>query len=231
MMMTASTGLFLSALVVGFIGSGTHCVGMCSGIMGALAVNIRQGGRRVWPFLVTYNIGRVMSYGMAGAVLGAFGHTLMAAVPGYTVTSVGDRVAAVFMVALGLFLGGWWRALGRLEVWGGRAFAYLRPIGQRFLPVKTLPQALGLGLVWGFLPCGLVYSVLAWALVSGSALRGGVMMLIFGMATWPGLLAVGRAARFGAFLRLPRVRKVLAALIVGYGLVSLMIPMAGMPMG
>lgn len=229
-MMPTSAGLFLSALVVGLIGSGTHCVGMCSGIMGALSLNIRRESARVWPFLVAYNVGRVVSYGAAGVVLGAFGHTLMAAVPGTNVTSVGGRVAALFMVMLGLFLGGWWRALGRLEVWGGRIFAHVRPIGQRFLPVKTLPQALGLGLVWGFLPCGLVYSVLAWALVSGSAVRGGVMMLIFGAATWPALLAVGNAARFGAFLRQPRVRKVLAALIVGYGVVSLVMPMAGMPM-
>lgn len=224
--MPASSGLWVSALVVGLIGSGTHCIGMCGGIMGALAANIRKDQARVWPFLFAYNIGRIVSYALAGAVLGAFGHGVMTAVPGPGVAAVGDRIAALFMVALGLFLGGWWGALGRLETWGGRAFAYLRPVGQRFLPVTSLWQALGLGLVWGFLPCGLVYSVLAWALVSGSAARGAGLMAIFGLATWPGLLALGSVRRFGAWVRRPSVRKVLAALIVGYGLVSLISPLA-----
>ncbi len=224
--MPALSGLWVSALVVGLIGSGTHCIGMCGGIMGALAANIRKDQARVWPFLFAYNIGRIVSYALAGAVLGGFGHRLMAAVPGPGVAAVGDRIAALFMVALGLFLGGWWRALGRLETWGGHAFAYLRPLGQRFLPVTNLRQALGLGLVWGFLPCGLVYSVLAWALVSGSAVRGAGLMAIFGLATWPGLLALGSARRFSAWVRRPSVRKALAALIVGYGLVSLISPLA-----
>lgn len=194
--------------------------------MGALAANIRKDQPRVWPFLLAYNVGRILSYALAGALLGAFGHRIMAAVPGPGVAAVGDRIAALFMVALGLFLGGWWQALAYLERWGGRAFAYLRPLGQRFLPVTTLRQALGLGLVWGFLPCGLVYSVLAWALVSGSAERGAGLMVVFGLATWPGLLVLANVRRLGLWVRRPAVRKALAALIVGYGLISLITPLA-----
>ncbi len=221
-----AAGLWLSALFVGLIGSGTHCLGMCGGIMGALSVNIRRDGRSACPYLLAYNLGRVMSYTLAGAVLGGLGHGLVAAVPGAAVASLGDRIAALFMVALGLFLGGWWRVLGRLEAWGARGFAYIRPLGERLMPVTRLPQALALGVLWGFLPCGLVYSVLAWALASGSALKGAALMAIFGLATAPGLLTLGGTQRLALVLRKRSVRQALAALVVVYGLVSFVTPLA-----
>ena len=80
-------------------------------------------------------------------------------------------VAGLFMVALGLYLGGWWFGLSRLEEAGGRIWRRIEPLGRRFLPVTTPYRAFALGLVWGWLPCGLVYSVLIWAMAAADYRR------------------------------------------------------------
>ena len=129
------------------------------------------------------------------------------------------------MLLLGLYLAGWWPALAAVEKLGGRLWRHLEPLGRRLLPVRNPLQAFGLGLIWGWLPCGLVYAALAWALASGSAATGAVRMLAFGLGTLPMLLALGTAAeRLGRIVRHPRLRQAAGGIILAFGLYTLLAP-------
>jgi sulfite exporter TauE/SafE len=201
------TELVTSAFIIGLLG-GVHCVAMCGGIVGALnlhgrhgdPVRLGPGGAAVAggvglaaqvPIHLAYSAGRIASYGMAGAIAGGVGGTaalLDAVIPVQVALAV---VANGLVVLLGLYLAGLGRAVAGLERWGTALWRRISQFGGRFLPVDTVPRALGIGAVWGWLPCGLVYSVLALALLSGSAGQGALVMLAFGLGTVPNLLAAG----------------------------------------
>jgi sulfite exporter TauE/SafE len=126
------------------------------------------------------------------------------------------------MVALGLYLGGWWQGLVQLERAGGHVWARLEPLGRRLLPVTSPAQALLLGLVWGWLPCGLVYSVLVWSIATSDPVYGAALLLSFGVGTLPNLLAMGAlAAGLSARVRDPRTRHVAGAVVILFGVYSL----------
>jgi hypothetical protein len=214
-----------SAFVVGLLG-GVHCVGMCGGIVAALTFGLPPERRSalggLLPYLLAYNAGRIVSYAAAGAIMGAAGVLLA----GFLPVEVAQRallvVAALFMVAMGLYLAGWWRGLARLEAAGGALWRRIEPLGRGLMPVRRPGQAFALGLLWGWLPCGLVYSVLVWAVSSGSALQGMLLLLAFGLGTLPNLLAMGAAAGLVArYAREPRVRATAGALVVAFGLYTL----------
>ncbi|MCW9057425.1 MAG: sulfite exporter TauE/SafE family protein [Gammaproteobacteria bacterium] len=215
---------YLAAFLVGLLG-GVHCVGMCGGIVGALALGLPREVRdsaRMLPYLLAYNLARIASYTLAGALLGGVGY-LAAHWSGLRHAQLGLQVlAALFMIALGLYLAGWWLGLARLERVGGRVWQRIEPLGRRFLPVRTPAQAFLLGLLWGWLPCGLVYSVLVWSISRGDAIEGGMLMLSFGLGTLPTLLLMGMAAtRLSAFVRHIWVRRVAGMLVMGFGLWTL----------
>jgi len=162
-----------SAFIIGLLG-GVHCFGMCGGIMNALTFAIpsseTNGSQRsVWQqgrTLLLYNLGRIFSYSVAGAIIGSLGWWLQGS---NTVAMLVLRViAGLMLIAMGLYLAGWWRGLVRLEQAGGHLWKYLQPLGNRLIPVTRPWQALLLGSVWGWLPCGLVYSTLVLAATSGS---------------------------------------------------------------
>ena len=215
----------LSALLVGFFG-GVHCVGMCGGIVGALTLGLPEHLRNrpagAWPFHIAYNLGRITSYTLAGALAGGLGAGLLQLTELRQAQLVLQVIAALFMLALGLYLGGWWAGLVRVERLGGHLWRRLEPLGRRLLPVASPPQAFALGLVWGWLPCGLVYSVLIWSLAAGSAREGAQLMLAFGLGTLPNLLLMGAlAAQLGSFVRQPWPRRVAGGLVLAFGLVLL----------
>lgn len=207
-----------SALVLGLLGSG-HCLGMCGGLMGALtlAIPAEQRNRRL-RLLVAYNLGRVLSYAAAGLVLGLAGWAVAS-----TPLALGMRVlAAALLIAMGLYLAGWWSGLTRVEGLGRGLWRRLQPLATRLLPVSSLPRALLLGALWGWLPCGLVYSTLLWAASQGDAGHSAVLMLAFGIGTWPVLLATGLAAeRVTALLRRRSVRRAGGLLVMLFGLWTL----------
>ncbi len=214
-----------SAFVVGLLG-GVHCVGMCGGIVTALTFGLpaerRQRVGAMLPFLLAYNTGRIASYTLAGALMGGAGLLLAQLAPVQTAQRVLLVVAALFMVAMGLYIAGWWTGLGRLERLGGALWRRLEPYGRRLLPVQQPGQALALGALWGWLPCGLVYSALVWAVSSGGAWQGAALMLAFGLGTLPNLLLMGAAA--GAISRLarrPLIRQVAGAAVLLFGLWTL----------
>lgn len=218
--MESSLG-FLAAFLIGLTG-GVHCVGMCGGIVGALTLGLPLVRERPLlarlPFLLAYNTGRIASYVAAGALAGGVGAWAANLVSVHRAQLGLQVVAGLFMILLGLYLAGWWPVLGHLERAGGVLWRRIEPLGRRLLPVRTLPQALGIGLVWGWLPCGLVYSALVWAIGAGGAGKGALLLLGFGLGTLPALLAMGTAAvALANWARRPIMRRAAGTLVVLFG--------------
>lgn len=215
----------IAAFLVGLLG-GIHCVGMCGGIVATLTAGLPASRRArlatQLPLQLGYNLGRIAGYTLAGALMGALGVVAIQFLPLHLAQRVLYGIAAVFMILLGLYLGGWWRGLVRLERIGAVLWRRIEPLGRRLLPIRNGWQALGVGLVWAWLPCGLVYSVLIWAVSSGGPLQGAALMLAFGLGTLPNLLGIGllagAAARFSEQIWM---RHVAGALVLGFGLFAL----------
>jgi hypothetical protein len=211
---------FLTALMIGLLGS-PHCLGMCGGIVGALNVGSPNSApsyavRAAHHFF--YNSGRITTYVLAGTLAGLVG-ALISQSALVTVVPIGRLIAGLFMIALGFYLAGWSQVITRLEKAGFHIWKRIEPFGRRFLPANTPLHAFGLGLVWGWLPCGLVYSALALAIVSASPGQGALIMLGFGLGTLPMLLAMGSAADILLRItRKPIMRQAAGACIVLFGI-------------
>ena len=214
----------IAAALVGLLG-GVHCLAMCGGIVGALTLSLKseqQGRAASLPYLLSYNLGRISSYTAAGAIAGGIGVMLAGIVSLQYAQQVLLLLAALFMLAMGLYLGGWWMGLTRIERLGGHAWRHIEPMGRKLLPVRSLKQAFLLGLLWGWLPCGLVYSVLIWATTAGSALNGALLMFSFALGTLPNLLLMGTAANWlSAHTRKPVIRRLAGGLVICFGLYML----------
>ncbi len=215
----------LTALVVGLLG-GVHCVGMCGGVVSMLTMGLAPEHRgrlgAVLPMQLGYNLGRVLGYTLMGALLGALGGALVQSAALHWVQRALYLLAALVMIALGLYLGGWWRGLTAVERAGGLLWRRIEPLGRRLLPIRGWWQAVSVGLVWAWLPCGLVYSMLILALGTGSAAQGGLVMLAFGIGTLPNLLGIGLLAGAAArYLELRSLRMAAGLLVIGFGCVAL----------
>ncbi|MCP5221493.1 MAG: sulfite exporter TauE/SafE family protein [Zoogloeaceae bacterium] len=213
---------YIAVFLIGLLG-GTHCVGMCGGIVSALTVQIPGQVKRQWPIHLAYNLGRISTYAMLGALFGAIG-TLGLLFEDFLPIQMGLYIMAnLMLVALGVYLTGFTRLLAPLERAGQSLWRRVQPLTRRFLPVRGLRQALPLGLLWGFLPCGLVYSVLATALVTGSAAGGASLMLAFGLGTLPNLMLAGMLLkRLQGVTRRPWVRTFAGAVVLGFGVFGLL---------
>lgn len=220
--MIPDSATFISAFVVGLLGA-VHCVGMCGGIVGVLSIGSEKLTVRMRLLRTfAYNAGRIASYATAGAIAGLAGQTVGGLLPRGAARPLAMSISAVFAILLALYLVGRGAMLVRLERFGGRLWRYLKPVGQRFIPARNLKQAFGLGVVWGWLPCGLVYTALAWALVSGSPVRGALLMLGFGLGTLPALTGMGMAGSWIlAWRDRPLVRYTAGLALVGFAATAL----------
>lgn len=228
------TGLDLPPLAAAFIFGllgGAHCIGMCGGIMSALTFAVPPSMRspaRLGGLLLGYNLGRIVSYMIAGALVASLGTLLGGAHDGLRLAL--QIVAAGMLILMALYLANWWRGLTRIEALGRRLWRHLEPLGRRLMPVVRIPQSIALGAVWGWLPCGLVYSMLAWSLAGGDPWRGAALMGAFGLGTLPALLVTGVAARqMSALIRHPATRTLAALLIISFALWQLwqLLPSSG----
>lgn len=212
----------LAVLLTGLLG-GAHCVGMCGGIVAAMSLH--ADARATPAFHVLYSLGRIGSYTLAGGVAGLLGSAAFLSESLYPLQVGLYAAAQLVLVLLGLYLAGLDQHVLWLERGGALIWRRLQPVLGRVLPVRTPGQALVAGALWGWLPCGLVYSVLVSALASGSAMNGAVLLLAFGLGTLPNLLLMGWAAeRLRTWTRLPWVRRVsgLAVGLMGlWGLLAL----------
>lgn len=218
-------GIYLTAFLVGLLG-GVHCLSMCAGLVSSLTLGldpkVRGNTLRMAPYQLAYNLGRIAGYGVAGAIVGGFGALLLQLGSIQTAQRVLYGLAGLAMILLGLYLGGWWRILGATERLGIHLWRRLEPLGRKLLPVRRIPDALLLGFLWAWIPCGLVYSVLITAVSTGSPLDGALLMLAFGAGTLPNLLGIGLLA--GAAARLaerPWLRQGAGLLVIAFGIHAL----------
>lgn len=213
---------YLGAFLVGLTG-GVHCIGMCGGIVTALtstsAVNQQQSDTQRFIILLGYNIGRIVSYSLAGALVGGLGASV------FSLTDLDHSrqfmllVAALFMLALGLYLAGVWHGITYVERYGKYLWRYIEPLSRPFIPADNFAKALPLGFFWGWLPCAMVYTILVWAVSSGSAQQGALLMLAFGLGTLPNLLAMGYlATRLAVLPRRPMIQKAVGLLLASMAL-------------
>jgi sulfite exporter TauE/SafE len=236
----------LPVFVIGLLG-GVHCVGMCGGIVSAFAVS--APGRRPLPATITstgslfsaaadsgvrvfaFNAGRIVAYAAAGAFAGLVG-SVPALINLASVQTAAYWLANLMLLALGLTLMNLWHGLSRIESLGQFAWRRVQPLMRRLLPVRTPWQALALGTLWGWVPCGLVYSVLMTALLTGSVSQGALVMLAFGLGTLPLLFSMGIAgASLRPWLQRPAVRAIAGLIVLAFGLLGLVRLGTGMSHG
>jgi len=209
-----------TAFILGLLG-GAHCLGMCGGIAATVSLSTEGGGRGSL-LLAGYNTGRIVSYTAAGALVGS----LSWLVSDESNLIAMRTLAGLMLIAMGLYVAQWWQGLSRLEQAGGAAWKYLRPYASRLLPVKNLSQALMLGALWGWLPCGLVYSTLIWASAAADWQSSASLMAAFGAGTLPTMLLTGLLAQQVKQLLQQRATKhIFGMLIIFFGLYT--IPWAG----
>jgi len=214
---------FLSAFLVGLLGGG-HCVGMCGGIVSAVSMHLPNQTKNQPKilFLIAYNAGRILSYTLAGVLAGLLGASSFFLNHVLPIQHLLYFISSLILILLGLYLAGFWYGITYIENAGRSLWEKLQPYSKRFIPVQNLKQSFALGGLWGWLPCGLVYSVLIAAIATGNAISGGLLMLAFGLGTLPTLLAMGMTAvRLKATLQNIWVRRGSGLLVLGFGLVGI----------
>jgi sulfite exporter TauE/SafE len=235
----------LPFFVAGLVGS-VHCVGMCGGIVGAFSV---AAPRRAFPVAVVaahapamaldgagrvlaYNAGRIGSYMAAGALAGGLLGGVRQLAGAAPLQLAAYWLANLMLVALGLYLMNAWQGLARLESLGKLLWSRLQPLTRHLLPIDHPGKALALGALWGWLPCGMVYSMLMSAMLSGSASGGAAVMLAFGLGTLPALFTMGLFGNvLQAWTRRRPVRLGAGLLVLSFGLLGLVRASGGIDMG
>ncbi len=214
---------FLTGLLAGLFGS-THCLAMCGGIVGLLHSQLPNGRSYL---SAGFHMGRVTSY-LAIALIA----TLIGMLPGQVLPDSAPQLMRILLGALIISMAIYVAAPGRFRDLAGQIAApltrRLMPLLARFLPVKSLDQALGLGLLWGLLPCGLLYSVVAAAVLLADPLATSAMVIAFGLGTVPLLLGSGLLMlKFRSAVNRRALRWTAALLLVLTGPVDRRRPAAG----
>lgn len=224
-MMDAIISSYLTAFLLGLF-STVHCIAMCGSVIGALTLSlpaeVRESQRRMLPFVFNYNVGRILSYAMAGVVVGLLS-TPLTQLDAHWFLRV---LSVIVMVSMGLYLAGWFPKFARAEKLGAPVWRLLQPIGQKLLPVRSVSQAFLLGMVWGWLPCGLVYAALAVAATAGDPVKGGLVMLAFGAGTLPAVMGAGLfTGMLASLARSKSLRQAAGILIILMALATLLWPL------
>lgn len=202
-----------SMLFIGLLGAG-HCAGMCGGIVAALGFAADSKQPR-WPIILTYNLGRITSYGLMGALVGLLGYL------GDQYLSLGSWLrgfAGILLIFMGLYIADWWRVLTLLEKAGQSIWQRLQPMSNGLFQVRSVGKGFLFGMLWGWLPCGLVYSALAYAGALATPLSGGMAMMAFGVGTMPAMLAGGIfSTQLRNLLQGRGLRIVMALILIAFG--------------
>ena len=213
------SSVLLSALTIGFFGS-THCFIMCGGIASALsfAIPLPQKPWRLFAYHLLFGLGRISSYAVAGALISSLS-TLLTTKFGHYAVFFFRGFSGLMLILMGLYVANWCRVLVHVEHATAGIWKRISPAINYFKPVDRLWKAYGIGLIWGWLPCGLVYSALIWSASAQNTLNGALMMLFFGLGTLPAVLATGSVAfGFQRIFQQNRYRQLAGLLICFFGL-------------
>lgn len=210
----------LTLFLLGFFG-GTHCVGMCGGLSSAFALQLPPHISRI-KLIILMNLGRIGSYVLIGTLMGALSQATFFLDYTQTVQMVLLMAANILLLLMGLYLAGWLAWAAKIESLGKPIWRKLNPFLNRLLPIKSVKSCFLVGLLWGWLPCGMVYNASLYALGSGSAWQGGLYLLAFGLGTLPNLLAMGAfASQLRDFLQRQAIRVVAGLLVCGWAIFQL----------
>lgn len=223
--MTELLPILAAAFGAGLLGS-AHCLGMCAGISGLYAAGGSVAALRYQlPLAVAYNVGRILSYAFLGVVVALIGKTAVGAIP--SLAGPIRLASGLLIVVVGLQVAFNLRLLAPVEKVGALIWNRLAPRATGLIPATSVPKAIGLGLLWGWLPCGLVYSVLLIAATTAEATSGGLVMIVFGLGTMPAMILTGlSAARVAAFAN--RNRLASGLLIVVLGIATMAMPISNL---
>jgi len=188
---------------------------MCGGIASSIALTSNANKTRS---LLFYNFGRISSYATAGAILGSLDYLFR-----HGAMEIYLRLfAALMLIAMGLYVAQWWRGLTKIETLGHKLWRFISPAASKLLPVSNLRQAFTLGIFWGWLPCGLVYSTLIWSSAANSSTQSALLMLFFGLGTLPAMMTTSLLAKHLKSLLSRRIsQQISGAAIVAFGLYSI----------
>jgi len=211
------TSLF-AAFMIGMLGAG-HCITMCGGISGAIA---HASNNSSYPSALTplfYNLGRIGSYTLIGAVVGYTAQIGLNFGAGYDLLVILRFISGVTLILIGLYIAQLNSAILQLEKVGRVLWRYIQPLARQFLPLKTPFHAFPLGFLWGWLPCGLVYSALTLALSSGSTINAALIMFTFGLGTFPMMFLIGNlSTKFNDLIRHSNFKRFSGLVLILFGL-------------
>ncbi|MFV0574719.1 MAG: sulfite exporter TauE/SafE family protein [Vibrio sp.] len=211
---------WLAAFFIGVLGAG-HCMGMCGGIASLMNLG-NVPSQQSWLNPLFYNFGRIASYTLIGAIVGGS----ISSIASYAELNASLAwlriLSSIFMVVLALYIGKWWQGLLAIEKLGQHVWQYISPFGHKLLPIKHPLYAIPFGFIWGWLPCGMVYSMLTWSAAAGNAINGAAAMFFFGLGTLPVMFAVGfGATKFNEIVKSVTFRRIGAIILLFYALFQL----------
>lgn len=218
--------IFFSAFTLGLLGSG-HCLAMCGGLSSALGMQNHHKNSKLISSdkpsseynIIFYNIGRIFSYTIAGLIVGSLGFWLSQQMSNLNILRY---LSALMLILMGLYIGKWFNGILLIERIGSYLWPLIRPLSTRFLPISTKRDAFIVGMVWGWLPCGLVYSALIWASAENNILNSMLIMFCFGLGTLPAMFATGYfSQQLNTFLNHKGFRSGSAILMILFGLWSI----------
>lgn len=215
---------FLAAFAMGLFSS-LHCIGMCGSIIGTLTLSlkpeIRNNKSTLFPYVLNYNIGRICSYTLAGLLVGLAEAVLTLPFGLEHGHRVLQLLSAAIMMGAGFYIAGWFPRFAYIEKAGSKLWKQLEPYGRKLIPVETRTQAYLFGMIWGWLPCGLVYAALALAATTGNILQSGMTMFAFGLGTLPSVIGVGIMTNTLTKLsRMQRFKQIIGLLLVLVALIA-----------
>jgi uncharacterized protein len=215
---------YMAAIIMGLFSS-LHCIGMCGSIIGSLTLSlsneIRINRTVLFGYVLNYNIGRIFSYSLAGLLAGLLGQLISWPFTEGQAHRVLQIVSALVMSGAGLYIAGWFPRFAYIEKIGMYCWKSLEPFGRKLIPVKTRTQALLFGMVWGWLPCGLIYTALALAATTGSMVHSALTMLAFGAGTLPAVMGVGiMTSILSRLSRIQRFKQVVGVLFIFFALLA-----------
>ncbi|TQV77532.1 sulfite exporter TauE/SafE family protein [Aliikangiella marina] len=224
--MSYESTTLVGAFILGLMGA-SHCVGMCGGIIGSLSMATKDSAKK-WINISLYQFGRIASYTLFGLIAGWIGSQA----DGMTPIPILKTLSGILLILMGLYVSRIWMGLTYLEKIGKLLWDKISPLSKRLLPVQSPGQAILLGSLWGWLPCGLVYTALGFALAASDPLYSSMFMLNFGIGTLPATLLAGAASlTLKQWLNKAPIRTISALVFIGLGVWTLYTLYFGADMG